>query len=197
MADLPKKYNHKGLFTDRKAPFVVRGTTRIELPAGEYRFLVRSRSATRLVLDDKIVAETKFREPSGDGHGSIPELAAAHEPGLAELPPENQERLVTLTLDGGSHTFRVETIVGDQKLRPELGELSVSVACTCDAPSIEGEPTFKLLRPNRRCHWARQPGQLTSEMSAPGSQSWTQPRVPRRVATKPLIGSDATQSRTM
>ena len=146
LADLPKKYNRKGLITDRKAPFVVRGTTRIELPAGEYRFLVRSRSATRLVLDDKVVAETKFREPSGDGHGSIPELAAAHEPGLAELPPENQERLVTFTLDGGPHTFRVETIVGDQKLRPELGELSVSVACTCDAPSIEGEPTFKLLR---------------------------------------------------
>ncbi len=147
LTDLPKKYNHKGLITDRKAPFVVRGTGRIELPAGEYRFLVRSRSATRLLLDDKVVAETKFREPSGDGHGSIPELAAAHEPGLAELPPENQERLVTLTLDGGPHTFRVETIVGDQKLRPELGELSVSVACTCDAPSIEGEPTFKLLAP--------------------------------------------------
>ncbi len=147
LADLPKKYNHKGLITDRKAPFMVRGNARIELAAGEYRFLVRSRSATRLMLDDKVVAETKFREPSGDGHGSIPELAAAHEPGLAELPPENQERLVTLTLDGSPHTFRLETIVGDQKLRPELGELSVSVACTCDAPSIEGEPTFKLLAP--------------------------------------------------
>jgi hypothetical protein len=145
LADLPKKYNNKGLIADRKGPFVVRGTTRVELPEGEYRFLLRSRGATRLFVDDKLVAETKFREPSGDGHGAIPELVAAHEPGLAELPPENQERLVTISLDGEPHTFRVEAIVADQGLRPELGELSVSVACTCEAPSIEGEPTFKLV----------------------------------------------------
>jgi hypothetical protein len=60
------------------------------------------------------------------------------------LPPENQEQLVTLALDGKPHDVRLETIVGDQKLRPELGELSVSIAKVGEDPAA-GEPSFKLL----------------------------------------------------
>ena len=147
LAGLPKKYNAAGVIDDRKAPFLVRGTTTLQLAAGEYRLLLRARGAARLRLDGNIIVETKFRVPSDNGHGAVPELKTAAEPGLALLPAENQEQLVTLVLDGKSHEFRLETIVGDQKLRPELGEISVSIAGPGQPQASPGEPSFKLLAP--------------------------------------------------
>jgi hypothetical protein len=159
VAAIPKKYTASGVIADRQVPFVVRGKAKFALPAGEYRFLLRARGAARLLIDGKVIAETKFRVPSDNGHGLVPDLPVAEEPGLAPLPPENQERLVTVALDGKPHEFRLETIVGDQKLRPELGELSVSVAKVGETP-VAGEPSFKLLgngggiNPLNESNWA-------------------------------------------
>jgi hypothetical protein len=147
LAGLAKKYNSAGVIDDRKAPFLVRGTTRMQLAEGKYRLLLRARGAARLMLDGKIIVETGFRVPSDNGHGAVPELKTATEPGLALLPAENQEQLVTIALDGESHEFRLETIVGDQKLRPELGEISVSISGPGQQRASHGEPSFKLLEP--------------------------------------------------
>ncbi|MEX2138137.1 MAG: DUF1553 domain-containing protein [Pirellulales bacterium] len=147
LSSLPKKYNSTGVIDDRAAPFLVRGTAKLELSKGEYRLLLRARGAARLSLDGKVVLETKFRVPSADGHGAVPELASVREPGLALLPAENQEQLATIELDGQPHEFRLETIVGDQKLRPELGEISVSIAGPGLASPAD-EPSFLLLAPS-------------------------------------------------
>jgi hypothetical protein len=145
LAGLPKKYNAAGVIDDRQAPFVVRGSARLRIPEGEYRLLLRARGAARLMLDGKVIVETKFRVPSDNGHGAVPELKSAAEPNLALLPAENQEELATMTLDGKPHEFWLEAIVGDQKLRPELGEISVSISGPGEQRSEIGEPTFKLL----------------------------------------------------
>jgi hypothetical protein len=145
LAGLPKKYNAAGVIDDRQSPFVVRGSAKLQLAEGEYRLLLRARGATRIMLDGEVVVETKFRVPSDNGHGSVPELTSAAEPNLALLPAENQEELTTIKLDGRPHEFRLETIVGDQKLRPELGEISISISGPGGAQPASGEPTFKLL----------------------------------------------------
>ncbi len=162
LADVPKKYTSKGLIADRATPFLVRGTASLQLTKGTHRLLLRARGAARLLLDGNVVLETRFRVPSDNGHGAVPELQAVPEPGLALLPAENQERLTTIELDGEPHEFTLEIIVGDQKLRPELGEISVSISSSEREPSFDepsfdepsfdepsfDEPSFKLLAPN-------------------------------------------------
>jgi hypothetical protein len=147
LADLPKKYSSKGVIADRAAPFLVRGAARLELSKGEYRLLLRARGAARVLLDGEVVVETNYRVPSDNGHGAVPELTSVREPGLALLPAENQEQLTTIELDGQPHEFRMEAIVGDQKLRPELGEISVSISGP-GQESAADEPSFKLLAPS-------------------------------------------------
>ena len=147
LAGLPKKYSTKGVIDDREAPFLVRGSAKLEFPEGKYRLLLRARGAARVWVDGEMVLETRFRVPSDNGHGAVPELPSVREPGLALLPAENQEQIATVELDGKPHDFRLETIVGDQKLRPELGEISLSIASS-DKPPSESEPAFKLLAPN-------------------------------------------------
>src|SRR5688500_7239884 len=51
LAGLPKKYNEKGVIDDRAAPFLVRGTARMEFAKGKYRLLLRARGAARLWID--------------------------------------------------------------------------------------------------------------------------------------------------
>lgn len=149
LSDLPKKYIAPGVIADRQAPFLLRGRANIAIPLGEHRLLLRARGAARLFIDGQLVAQTKFRKPSDDGHGTLPELPAAHEPGLALLPPDNQEQLVPFSSPGGVHRVRLEAIVADQKLRPELGELSVSISHGSDEAAVSGEPSFQLLAPQQ------------------------------------------------
>jgi hypothetical protein len=128
LVGVPNKYSHKAVVIDRSSPFMVRATGQIDLPAGEYRFLLRSRGAARLFIDDKLLLETAFPPVNSSGHEDVPELPAAVEPGLRPMQVGHREQLKPLSLDGRPHVFRLETIVGERGLRPELGELSVSYA---------------------------------------------------------------------
>ncbi len=147
LAGLPKKYNDKAILIDRAGPYLVRAGANLQLPAGEYRLLLRARGAARVQLDGLVIAQTKFRKAADNGHGDVPDLPSSKEPGLAFLPADNQEQMATIKLDGGPHAFRLETIVGDQKLRHELGELSLSISRNGESASNTGEPSFKLLAP--------------------------------------------------
>jgi hypothetical protein len=130
---VPKKYSPRGIVVDRALPLLVRGEAEIALPAGEHRFLLRAMGAARFYVDDRLLLETKFRQPNADGHEAVPPLASDRDPQLRPLPPGHEGVVAKRTLDGQPHRFRLEAFYGDQHLRPELGELSVSVAAA-DGP---------------------------------------------------------------
>jgi hypothetical protein len=133
---VPAKYADRGVVLDRSSPFVVRAMQTVALPAGDYRLLLRSRNAARLFLDDKPLLDNPFVKAFDDGHSHVPDVPVL-EPDVRPLAPGQMERRAAVKLDGGRHTFRLEFVVGGQKLRPEAGEPAVAVAAT-------GQP-FRLL----------------------------------------------------
>jgi hypothetical protein len=139
MTAVPGKFSPQGIILDRSNPFVLLATGSVWLPAGEYRFLLRSHGAARLSIDEKVVLQTEFISPNADGHESVPQAPAAPEPGEPSLPVGHQEKRTTVKLEAGSHKVRIECFIGGKRLRPELGELAVAV-------SRAGEPT-QLLSP--------------------------------------------------
>ena len=94
--DVPKKYTDQGLVADRSDPFLLRSQCRLALPAGKYRFLLRSRGAARLLIDGKLLVETKFLTPNKSSHERVPKVERLIEPGIHPLPVGHQERIATV-----------------------------------------------------------------------------------------------------
>src|SRR5262245_23504679 len=69
---VPAKYSAKGIVVDRTNPYLIRATSRLTLPAGEYRVLVRSRGGARLAVDGKPIAEIDFLKANASGHEKVP-----------------------------------------------------------------------------------------------------------------------------
>jgi hypothetical protein len=156
---LPSHYDERGLISDRPAPFILRTTGKLSIAPGEYRILLRYRGTARLTVAGKQVAETKFRKAGDNAHNHVPDLKPIEEPHLAQLPADYQEQLITLTITQPTTEIKLEAIVADQGLRPELGELSLSIAAKDAKPMNADEPTFQLLgsqttRPMSELGWA-------------------------------------------
>jgi len=146
-AGLPRRYSSEGLIIDRPSPFLLRARARIGLPAGKYKFILRSRNAARLSIDGRLVASTGFLSRNASGHEPVPKQVKSGRDDLVDLSPGHNQALVDVTLeptDGDTHLVLLETFVGGGGVRTELGELLVGFA-------PEGKP-FRLLTANRVEH---------------------------------------------
>ena len=85
--ELPKKYNSHGVIDDRSAAFVLWAHANLELPAGKQRLLLRSRSAARLFIDDKLVVENPFQSNKTDGHNPYKPVESEISPRIRPLQP--------------------------------------------------------------------------------------------------------------
>lgn len=128
LAEIAHKYSPLGVRADRSNPFVIRVTGDIELPKGESRFLVRSRSASRLLVDGKLVVENPFPKFRGDGHEEVWGLDRAPAPGHRALRPGDQDTIATFQSNGGRQRLTWEIFLGGKSVRPELGETLVALA---------------------------------------------------------------------
>jgi hypothetical protein len=135
---IPHKYNARGVIDDRSNPYVVRMDLARELPAGKYRFLVRSLNAGRLMIDGKLAAQTDYLSRNAGGHEKVPDLTAA-DPHLRPLPQGHSEKIATVELEEGVHHFRFEALVGGAGVRLEAGQPCVGIAV--------GDGYFELLAP--------------------------------------------------
>jgi hypothetical protein len=141
---VPKKYTSTGVIDDRSNPFVVRATCQFEVndqSTGDFRFLLRSKGAVRLLIDGQLVAQTIFLKHNADGHEEVPPLPATNDESLRPLPPGCQEQLAAVKLDPGKHNIQLDAFVGGKGLRLELDEVCVAVA-------RKGEP-WSLLAPGQ------------------------------------------------
>ncbi len=84
---VPTRYSSKGVKVDRSAPFVVRASSRVTLPAGPRKILLRARTGSRLLIDGRILLATKFPNLNADGHEEVPELAIPLGPNIRYLEP--------------------------------------------------------------------------------------------------------------
>jgi hypothetical protein len=128
MSALPNKYGEHGTRIDRGSPHILMLTTEAELPTGPQRILLRSRSAARLYLDNKLIAENPFPSGRTDGHNDWVPVESKISKNIRPLQPGDQEKVVEVTIAPGSHRLRLEVFLGGKRRRPETGELSVSIA---------------------------------------------------------------------
>jgi hypothetical protein len=128
LVEVAHKYSSMGVQADRSNPFVVRVTGDVELPAGESRFLVRSRSASRMFVDGKLVVANPFPKFRGDGHEEVWGLDRVPAPGQRALRPGDQDAIATFKSEGGRHRLTWEIFLGGKGVRPELGETLVALA---------------------------------------------------------------------
>lgn len=142
---VPWKYTGTGVRTDRGNPYLLRASADVALPAGTYRVLLRARSAAKLSVDGKLLAELTFQKWY---HSDLtPPRHDALQLDLTRfVAPGDQEKLIEFTASGKPQRFVLETIVGGLKgkepARPELGESLVAIAPI-------GSNEFRLLSPSR------------------------------------------------
>jgi hypothetical protein len=140
---VPTKYSPRGVRVDRSNPFLLRATAKVTLPAGEHRLLLRSLQSARLFMDGKLLGTTKFIVPNGSGHGQVEDPPGEDYPhALRFARTGHHEHWVAVQSKGGDHIFALEGIIGGKSLKPEVGELTVSI-------SRKGE-LFHLLAPKER-----------------------------------------------
>ena len=138
---VPTKYTDKGLISDRGNPFFLQASGQVQLPAANYRLLLRAKSAIRLYIDGQLVLETEFLDRNSSGHDSVPDLSQTEELGLPRLLPGHKDRMGSFQFDDKAYDVRIEAVIGGKNMRPELGELVVAV-------SRDAEP-FELLGGSR------------------------------------------------
>jgi len=140
---LPQKYTERGVRADRSNPFLLRASALVKLPAGEHKFLLRSLQGAKLHVDGKLAAQTKFISPGGGGHSKVPPAPAEDYPASLRFPlMGHTETWFTLKSTGKEQLFVLDAIIGGKGLRPEVGELTVSLELT-DKPAATAVATAR------------------------------------------------------
>ncbi|MCA9007182.1 MAG: DUF1549 domain-containing protein, partial [Planctomycetaceae bacterium] len=141
LIEIPDRYSERGVKVDRPDPYLVRAMSSVVIPKGKKRILVRARNASRLYIDDKLVAETGFHNISGSAHGHVFKVDRSLAPHIRPLHRGDQEKVIEYTGDGKPHRVRFEMIVGGFRHRPDFGETAVFI----------GDPKqdFQLLTPGK------------------------------------------------
>ncbi len=135
---LPTRYAVGGVEADRKGPIALHASAVLKTAAGPCRLMLRSRHAARLLVDGKLVAETRPITRNSSGHEPVPPEYVPEDPTWHHLPPGGQERLVDLAGDGAEHRVELWAVVGGKGLRNETGELLVAVVAPGDVPRLVG-----------------------------------------------------------
>ena len=141
--DIPFQYVGTGVRGDRKTPFLLRASSRVTLPKGTHRFLLRGRNSARLIIDDQKILQTGFTPPSEGALGFTTDQDDYLDPGDPDfrfVPVGNEEALATFTSPGGKHLISMQQLIGSGGNRPEPGEFVVAI-------SLEGTSSWQLLTP--------------------------------------------------
>lgn len=127
---IPHRYDDSGLRVEWGTGVMIRAVAEIQLDAGTYDFLGRSRSLSRLFIDGKVVMDfPKQRRHNGENNKvePLPELPRR---GMRMRPPamDDVEKVVEFISPGAKHTIVFEMMVGGPKLRLDFGEPCVALA---------------------------------------------------------------------
>ena len=125
---VPRNFDSWGVRAGWGDGVMIRAVTEIELSPGDYEFLVRSRSLSRLWIDGKQILDTPKKKRGGGAHNPVQPLAEVPRPGMRLLFMDNHEKIAEFTSEGGKHTVVYDAIVGGKGLRIEFGEDCVAIA---------------------------------------------------------------------
>lgn len=147
--ELPQKYVDTGVRGDRANPLLLRAAAVVSLPAGKHRLLLRSRGASRLLVDGQSILRTEFPQGDAGGHGQVKQAKDYLDlgPDFRFAPAGEAESWCYYEAAAGEHLVVLEALiggfVGKAKRRPEPGETVVAV-------SLADSQSWQLLTPGAR-----------------------------------------------
>ncbi len=124
LTELPQRYIVKGLIEDRPLPCLLHLTTQIDVPEGDYEFIIRTLDATRLYIDGELVTETPFMDLRSDGHQPLHPITETPVDVLS-IPVAHHEAVAKVSLDAGPHVISLYRLVGTKGAGMRVGELVV------------------------------------------------------------------------
>lgn len=136
---IPRKFDDWGVREDWGTGVIVRAVTEIELEAGEYEFLGRSRSVSRLFVDGENILDFPKVSRGGGAHNHVQPVPEVPRAGMRPHAMDDIEKIVKFTSPGGTHTVVFDVMVGGPKKRLEFGEACLAIA--------KGEEMFHLIAP--------------------------------------------------
>jgi len=132
------KYNERGIQVDRSSPFALHAEASLKVPNGPYRFILRSRGAAQLLIDGKVLTETASIKPNSSGDDEVPQIVPPEDPRWRYVAPGDQEAIAAWTSDGAEHRVELWALIGEKRMRPETGEMSVSLVAPGGVPLLIG-----------------------------------------------------------
>lgn len=126
LTEIPQRYTSHGVRGDWSNPLMVRMQSRMTFPAGEIEFRVRSRAASRLLIDGNVVAENKYPTRGGDGHNELYPQPNNDAEALRGLQTGDQETVGRYRSTGQSCIVQFDLYIGGKKHRLETGETVVA-----------------------------------------------------------------------
>ncbi|MDB4561558.1 DUF1553 domain-containing protein [bacterium] len=139
---LPLKYNDWGIREDWGTAVIVRAVTEIELEPGEYEFLLRSRTATRLFIDREQVVSLPKQKRGGGAHNHVKPIPDVVRPGMRPPAMDDVEKIISFSSLGGRHAIVMDVMVGGPRLRLDFGEPCLAIS--------NGTDMFQLLTPGQQ-----------------------------------------------
>lgn len=125
---VPTKFSNNGLALDYSEPFVLKATMTRVLPAGIYRFRLRSKGSARFEVDGEVLAMTKRQKPNRSSNDPLPPPVEHEDSPVRPVHFPHQDKVITLELDGAEHKFVLIALIGSYGLTPDPAELLVSYA---------------------------------------------------------------------
>ncbi len=138
---LPFKYDAWGVRDDWGKTVLVRAWKNIQLPAGKYKFLARSRGMAKLQIDDRVLLTTPPQANRSGAHHVVDPLPEVVVPGMRPAAMSDNEVIAEYESDGQPHRLLYEIIVGGPKYRLEFGETCLAIAKGDDMFHIVSDAT--------------------------------------------------------
>ncbi len=195
---LPRKYVNGGVIGDRSSPSVLRMRTQLSTAEVTTQFLIRARSASRLLIDGTEVATLTPLPYASDGHQEVPEPPAPLYPEMHPVPAGDQEVVVEVPLSAGRHLVEFESLVGGRSMRVEASETLVAMGSAATGFEVISptDTAYRLDEGSWRSLVARQEEFLVAleardrrEKSAEETAWWEQ----RHAEVRALVGMDAAE----
>jgi hypothetical protein len=128
--EVPAAYTARGVRDNRATPMMMRMSGLVTLGKGPQKLLIRSRSGSRLFVDDKLVAEVSFAPDRSDGHNDRYRMESGVSDKIRVPQPGDRETAVTVEGTGSPQKLTFEAYAGGKKRRPEFGELCLCIERT-------------------------------------------------------------------
>ena len=119
--EAPRKYTNHGVIDDRSSPFVMWAHARVNLPAGKYRVLLRSRGSARLFVGDKLVVQTPFQTNKTDGHSPYKPVESRISKNIRALQPGDSEEVAEVEFAGGEQQLAARSTCGREEAPAGVG----------------------------------------------------------------------------